>query len=297
MRRNIIIIVVILVAVFTAFRIFQYVKTTNEKKNKKPEERIVVVKTFVVSRQDMKEIVKVTGDISGKEEVNVFAKVPGKLIEKVKKEGDRVSRDEIVALLDRDEPGMKYSTAGVKAPISGVVFSYYNDIGDFVMPQAPLFKMGTIEKVKVVAYFSENEISKIKKGLDAVINADAYPDMQFSGKISSVSPVLDPMTRKLRAEIEINNEKHFLKPGMFAQVQIITDVHKNAIVVPIEAVIENGDTKTVFVAKDNLSHEVSVKIGILGKEGYEIIDGLKDGDEVVVQGTYGLKEGMKIKVQ
>ena len=299
MRRNVIIIVVILVVFLAAvagLTISKSMKASKEKKNKKPEEKIVNVVTFTVSRKDAKEIIKVTGEINGKEEVNVFAKVPGKLLEKVKKDGDWVTKDGIVAKLDRDEPGMKYSSVAVKAPISGIIFNYYNDIGDFVSPQAPLFKMGTIEKVKVVAYFSENEISKIKKGLEASVSTDAYPDMVFSGKISSVSPVLDPMTRKLKAEIEISNEKHFLKPGMFAQVQIVAEVHKNVQVIPIKAIVENDETRTVFIVKDGLSHEVLVKTGMLSSEGYEITSGLKDGDVVVIQGAYGLKEGMKVSV-
>jgi len=266
---------------------------------KKKEEGTIPVKVREVKRGDIEEIISLTGDIHGITEVKVFAKVPGRLIKKIKREGDRVKKDEVIALIDRDEPAMKFSKAIVKSPINGILTMYFVDLGDAVFPppSEPLCMVADMDSVKVVVNLSEKDIGKVKKGKIARVYVDSYPRKVFYGRVTNVAPALNPMTRKLKVEITVKNSEHLLKPGMFARVEIIVDTFKNVLIVPRKAILEEEDGDYVFIVENGISKKVKVLKGACDGKNVEIKKGLKEKDLVVVEGNYELIEGVKVKIE
>lgn len=176
--KRVLLILVLLVVGLVAYRIVSY---NMAKRNIKGsvEEKITAVKTFPAGRGDIEEIISLNGDIRGLREVDVYTRVSGKLIKKIKEEGDSVKKGEIVALIDRDEPALGFTKAEVKSPIEGTVIRYYVDIGDSVipqepMPQEPVVNIAYMDKVKIVVNVGEKDITKLRKGEKVRVSVDAY---------------------------------------------------------------------------------------------------------------------------
>jgi len=277
-------------------------KKSKEAGGKKEDERTVAVKVAKVKKGDINEFISLTGEIHGQKEVNVYAKVPGKLIKKIKNEGDRVKKGQIIALIDRDEEALKYSAAEVKSPINGILTMYFADLGEAVfpaqpMPREPVVMICDMDRVKVLVHLSEQDIGKVRKGQPAEIRVDSFPDRFFKGIVTSVTPAVNPMTRKLKVEITVPNPGHILKPGMFARVKIIVRELKNVLLVPRKAVLEREGKKIVFTHENNRAKMINVLTGVEDEKNIEIKEGLKKGDEVIIEGNYALLEGTKITMK
>jgi len=195
---------------------------------------------------------------------------------------------------------LKFSAAEVKSPINGIVTMYFADLGEAVfpaqpMPREPVVTVADMDKVKVLVHLSEQDIGKVKKRQPAEIRVDSYSDRSFKGIVTSVAPAVNPMTRKLKVEITIANPGHILKPGMFARVKIIVSEFRNVLLVPRLAVLEREGKKIVFTCENNRAEITNVLTGAEDEKNIEIKEGLKEGDEVIVEGNYALLEGTKVK--
>jgi cobalt-zinc-cadmium efflux system membrane fusion protein len=125
------------------------------------------------------------------------------------------------------------------------------------------------------------------------VTVTAFPQTTFSGKVIFINSVVDPDSRTVKVRTEVSNADGRLKPDMFANVAIITDVKSTAVSVPQSAVLENGGKSVVFVAEGSSYKQRQVQLGIKDGDRVEIIDGLKAGDQVVVKGNYLLLQQSK----
>jgi RND family efflux transporter MFP subunit len=142
------------------------------------------------------------------------------------------------------------------------------------MPQEPVFNIAYMDKVKIVVNVGEKDISKLRKGEKVRVSVDAYPEESFLGRVVRVAPAVDPRSRKVKVELEIENKDHRLKPGMFADVEIIYNEHKNVLVVPRIAVLEREERKVLFTVEDDRAKLREVKTGVSDEEKIEIVEGL-----------------------
>jgi multidrug efflux pump subunit AcrA (membrane-fusion protein) len=297
----VIVIIVLLIVGLVSYRI---VRHNLAKRNVKEstEEKVTPVRVVRAGKGNIEEILFLNGDVHGLREVDVYTRVSGKLIKKVKEEGEDVKKDEVVALIDRDEPALGFTKAEVKAPINGTVIKYYVDIGDSVipqepMPQEPVFNIAYMDRVRIVVNVGEKDISKVRKGNRVRVSVDAYPGEKFPGSVVKIAPAVDPRSRKLKVELEIENEDHRLKPGMFADVEIIYKEHRNLLVVPRIAVLEREGKNVLFTVEDGYARLREVKTGVGDEERIEIVEGLTEGERVIVEGNFGLSDGAKVEVE
>ena len=298
--RSVVLILVLLVVGLVSYRLVKY-NLAKRSIKESPEEKITPVRAVQAGRGNIEEILFLNGDVHGLREVDVYTRVSGKLIKKVKEEGENVKKDEVVALIDRDQPALGFTKAEVKAPINGTVIRYYVDIGDSVipqepMPQEPVFNIAYMDKVRIVVNVGEKDIPKVRKGERVRVSVDAYPGENFLGRVVKVAPAVDPRSRKLKVELEIDNEDHRLKPGMFADVKIIYKEHRNVLVVPRIAVLEREGKNVLFTVEDGRAKLREVKTGVSDGEKIEIIEGLTEEESVIVEGNYGLVDGVKVEV-
>jgi multidrug efflux pump subunit AcrA (membrane-fusion protein) len=291
-RKTIIWIVVAVFVVLVGFRI-----VTSKKKGKIVEtDTSKPVYVQKVARGTMQTIIMVSGNIKASQQADIFSRVPGKLISNLVEEGDFVKENQEIALIDRDEIGVAFSTGIVKSTISGILLKNYIDPGAKVDPAKPIATVGNISTVKAVANLPENDFVKVKRGTKAYISLDAYPDTKFTGEIVTVTPQIDLMSRTGQAEILIDNSEKKLKPGMFATIYFLLAYHSGVIVIPRGSVIEDGDIKKAFVVENGKAKEKILSIGLYDDNKDEVLGGLKEGEELIVDGHRKVKDGDTIRV-
>ena len=179
------------------------------------------------------------------------------------------------------------------SPIEGIVVERNATIGATVGTDANLFKIIDISRVWIDANVFEKDLERVKRGQEVKVSVPAFPRSSFSGKVILVSSVVDPETRSVKVRTEVPNPDVSLKPDMFANVEIITDVHRTAISIPQSALLSDGGHTVVFVAAGSGYEKRAVTAGIQSSDRVEILDGLQAGDKVVVKGNYLLLQQSK----
>ena len=158
-----------------------------------------------------------------------------------------------------------------------------------------LYLPGKGEEVWVYAAVYEYEISGIEEGMDVDIEVTAYPGEKFSGRVVSLNPVLDAMTRTNQVRIKVTNPESKLKPEMFVNALIKVDLGKK-LAVPVSAVLDTGLRKIVYVSKENnVIESREVKLGAKTQDYYEVLDGLAEGESVVTSGNFLVDSESKLQ--
>lgn len=184
------------------------------------------------------------------------------------------------------------------SPISGIITARNYDEGDMYAMAQPLFVVQNITPVKMLINISESNYSKVKKGMEVELVADAFPDETFKGKVNLVYPTIDPRSHTFPVEIIVDNKNEKLRPGMFTRVTINYG-NNFRVVVPDNAVLKQvgADDKYVYVLnEDNTVTYTPVKLGVRMGNRYEIISGLNDGDVIVTSGQTRLKNNIEVEV-
>jgi membrane fusion protein (multidrug efflux system) len=257
----------------------------------------IVVKVATIKKEDFILTLDYVGSLKAKDEASVVSKVPGKLVEYAVNEGDLVQKGQAIANIDRDETGLKFELAKVESPLAGVVGRILLDKGAAVEPNKDaLAIIVDMEEMIVRLNIPEQDIPYIKKTLKAVVKVDAYPLEEFPGEVSRVSEMVDPQTRTLPIEIRILNKEHKLKSGMFARIKIIAAELKGVLVLHQDAIIQEMGEKFVFLVKNNIADKRKVVLGKRDDGKIEILEGVREGDEVIVFGQQGLKDGASVAV-
>ena len=179
------------------------------------------------------------------------------------------------------------------SPIEGIVVERNATIGATVGTDANLFKIIDLSSVWIDANVFEKDLERVKLGQEVKVAVPAFPGSSFSGKVILVSSVVDPDTRSVKVRTEVPNPDGRLKPDMFANVEIITDLHRAAISIPQSAVLNDGGKTVVFVADGGSFKKRIVTAGMQSSDRVEIIEGLTEGDKVVVKGNYLLLQQSK----
>jgi membrane fusion protein, heavy metal efflux system len=190
------------------------------------------------------------------------------------------------------KPGLA-ATFALNSPIDGIVVERNATIGASVGTDASVFKIINLSSVWIDANVFEKDLPRVRIGQQVKVTTTAFPGTTFSGKVIFINSVVDPDSRTVKVRTEVPNPDGRLKPDMFANVEIITDVNSTAISVPQAAVLDDGGKSIVFVAEGNTYKPRQVQVGIKNGDRVEIIDGLKSGDRVVVKGNYLLLQQSK----
>jgi membrane fusion protein (multidrug efflux system) len=187
--------------------------------------------------------------------------------------------------------------SAITSPIDGIVTAKHIDVGNLIKAGDRIVTVADIKTVKVVVAAAERYNEQILVGTPARIKVDALPEKVFMAKIYSIYPALDEQTNAIQVEIRLENDQLLLKPGMFARVTLITKQKDNTVIVPRDVVLGGKiDPYYVYVVDNNIAHKTLVQIGIAQADKYEILDGLKPGQTLVVNGMSFLKDGTKVEI-
>ena len=186
----------------------------------------------------------------------------------------------------------------LRSPVNGVVTARNYDVGDMCSVSAPIFTVEQIVPVKMLIAISESDYTKVKKGDSVELVADAIPGKTFYGKIKRIYPTIDPVTRTFNVEVVVENNYKTLRPGMFVRAKVNFGVN-NSVVIPDVAVVKQQGSGERFVYVLNDDSTVTYKKVVLGRRmgtEYEVLEGLQDGDKIVIGGQIRLKDGVKVIV-
>jgi membrane fusion protein (multidrug efflux system) len=140
------------------------------------------------------------------------------------------------------------------------------------------------------------DVARVAVSLPARVRHYAWEDRYFPGEVIRLAPTIDPTTRALRAEVEVDNPEGLLRPGMFVEVTLIKELRKEVTVVPREAVTDRGGKWVVFVLKGQRVAMKEVTLGLGDDDIVEIREGLDGSERVVVQGLETLTDQTRVRV-
>lgn len=175
------------------------------------------------------------------------------------------------------------------APIAGKVTEQNALLGEMIDQSTELMTIMDPRILWVDAEIYERDIAKIRVGQQVRVSVPAYPGETFTGKLSYISDKLDDETRTIKVRTEVENRDLRLKPGMFASIDILLSNQSKALVIPVEAVLDDHDEQIVFVEIDGEYVPRVVEVGARQLGFYEIKNGIEEGDRVVTTGNFQLK--------
>jgi membrane fusion protein, multidrug efflux system len=191
------------------------------------------------------------------------------------------------------------------APFSGMVSGKYYENGEMfsgapntAAGKAAIISLVQISQLKAVVNVAERYYPYIKTGMDVSIQPDLYQDDVFSGRVMTVYPVIDPLSRTFKIEISIPNGEEKLRPGMFARAILEFD-QVQAFVVPSLAILklQGSNERYVFLEEDGVAKRLVVEIGDRYDDMVELIaDEIQEGDRLIIAGQSRLLDGMAVDV-
>ncbi len=201
-----------------------------------------------------------------------------------------------------------YDDATVTSPINGIVGKRYLEAGDMAVPSVPLVEIVRKERVKIMFDVTEIDLGKIKPGQTAKVQVKSYPGKEFTGRVTKISPILDPMTRMASVEVIVDNASDELKPGMFANVTVITNVMQDVIAIPRFATIENTSLQRidgrnevvkkymVYVIESGKAVQRELDVNYVNHVKLAIDGGVAVGDTLVVEGQNNLRDSVAVSI-
>jgi multidrug efflux pump subunit AcrA (membrane-fusion protein) len=201
---------------------------------------------------------------------------------------DRVKAGDVVALVE--SPELLGKALELKASIDGVIIERAATAGELVDKSKVIYTISDPTQLWAIAEVKERDIAAVKLGQDAAFTTLAFPDEKFHGKVVLIGNQVETGSRTVEIRIAADNADGRLKPGMFADVEIITTILNNVLILPDGALQTDGENQIVFVALDgNKFEKRKVKLGLEQSGRVQILDGVKAGENVVTEGSFILK--------
>jgi len=206
--------------------------------------------------------------------------------------GYTVKRNEIAL----EDARRELSYTQVRAPIAGVVTERLVNLGDHVTVNQPLFRIVDFDSIVARIFVPEKDMVRLEKGQPARLRADALGGATFSGHIDRISPVVDPGTGTVKVTVATPRQAG-LRPGMYVEVELVTAVHDDALLVPKRALVYDNDQAFVFRLKEERRVErLRLQALLEDADNVEPEGGVAAGDQIVVAGQSGLKDGALVRL-
>lgn len=197
--------------------------------------------------------------------------------------------DAAQAALGRAQANLAYMQ--LSAPADGAILRRDGEIGEFIPANQPVFWFSCCAGLRVAAEVDEEDIAGVKPGQKVVIRADAYPGEVFDGKVASITPKGDPVARSYRVRVSLPADTK-LMIGMTAETNIVQREEKDALLIPASAL--RGEN--VYAVEYGVAKERKVKTGARSSAAVEIVYGLNEGDEIILN-PENIQDGDKIKAK
>lgn len=204
----------------------------------------------------------------------------------------------INAQYDYDNAKIQLSKLKIAPPFSGILvdLTYYTE-GTKVNTNSEIASVMDYSQLYLELNLPNKEMGRVKVGQKALVYHYSSPEDTLQGNVSQAAPTLDPDSRTFKINVTVFNKELLLRPGMFVQADIITAEKENVIVIPKDVVLQRRNSKIVFlVQKGSIARERKITTGIENRQEFEVIDGLKADERLVVKGFETLRDRAKVKI-
>lgn len=184
----------------------------------------------------------------------------------------------------------------IRTPISGVVAERLIKVGNMILPNQAVYRVSGLDPLIAVLHMPERQLAKLRVGQKATLSVDAFGKSEFTGRIKRISPVVDPATGTIKVTLEMHDPSRQLRPGMFARINIIYDIHSNILMAPKDAIISEDRESAVYVIRDSLAIRQIIDVGYTNTTHAEVLHGLEPGDTIVTTGKGSLKDSTKVDI-
>jgi membrane fusion protein (multidrug efflux system) len=201
---------------------------------------------------------------------------------------------------------LQLSYTNIRSPIRGTVTQRLDvvKVGNTVTPvggviesaDSSLFVVEDLDSLILRVNVPERELAKLSVGQLAELSFDAVPGRSFAGQIALISPYVDSATATFGVRIRVTETGGLLRPGMFARVAIVYERKPDALQIPRTALLDGDGPPKVFVVQDGKAAERAVSLGLSNGAMIEVVEGLKDGEQVVVVGQGAVKPGAAVRI-
>ena len=186
--------------------------------------------------------------------------------------------------------------AQVRSKVSGTILTRNVEIGDLVQPGQSLFTIALDGETEIRVPLDERNLSRLALQQPAVAIADAYPDKPFPVRISFIAPSIDPQRGTVEVRLSVDPVPDFLRQDMTVSVNIETDQRAKALVIPNDALANvKEDNAEVLLLRDGKVQRQRVRLGLRGLAASEVLSGLSEGDEILVDATASLADGERVR--
>jgi membrane fusion protein (multidrug efflux system) len=194
----------------------------------------------------------------------------------------------------------------IRAPFAGRLGISSVNPGQYLNPGEKIVTLQALDSIYVDFYLPQQELSRVSSKQAVVAVTDTYPDKKFNGKISAISPKVDPQTRNVQIEALIANPRHQLLPGMYATIKVQAGAAKRYLTIPRTAVTFNPYGETVYIVEEKgatkdgkpslFVRQTFVTLGPARGDQVAILKGIKEGEHIVTSGQLKLKSGNPVVI-
>jgi membrane fusion protein, multidrug efflux system len=184
----------------------------------------------------------------------------------------------------------------IRAPFAGLIGLRQVSIGDYVKEGADLVNLESVDPLKLDFRVPEVYLQQVRVGQPLDLTLDALPGRSFEGRVFAINPLLDAAGRSLVIRAQVQNPDAALRPGMFARVRLITKEMKEALVLPEQALVPQGQEQYVFRVVDGKAQRAKVEVGQRGDGRVEVLAGVSPDDTVVTAGQLKIRDGTPVQV-
>jgi membrane fusion protein (multidrug efflux system) len=226
-------------------------------------------------------------------------------LETARAEAAIVDADRKTAVAGRDLARQRLADARITAPIDGILQDRTHSVGDWAAPslgagaaRGGIFTLIQVDPLLLDVYVSEQDVARIRETDEEVqIQVDAIPGDEFEGVVEYVAPSLDPVSFTQLIRLRLPNPDRRLKPGMFARLEAVRDVAKDALVVPADALVDLGEAFAVYVVDEGQQARLRpVQTLFIAGNAAAVASGLSEGDQVIVEGKSSVREGTEVRL-
>jgi membrane fusion protein (multidrug efflux system) len=212
-------------------------------------------------------------------------------------EYDKLTIDYEIANQELAEAQWAKDKTEIRSPFTGKVTGRMIQVGQHVQISDELFQVTDFDPLIARIYLPERDIIGLNEGREVRILLNADDEVRFTGRIRQISPIVDTATGTVKVTVEANDDSPSqVRPGSFVTINIVRETRADTLLVPREAVIRELQKAHVFVADGELAEKRAITLGLEEGEFVEALSGVEAGDQVIVAGQGGLKDGSPVKI-
>lgn len=260
------------------------------------KDEITAVKVEEITKSNLYDFFTTNGNVRVANSLEVYSAVSGRIVSVSAKLGQKVSKGDVIAVIDPGVSGGNFALYKLTAPASGTILSTPPAAGSILSTENRFTIMGNLENLQIVSYVPERFYGRLKAGLKAKVQVEAYEGQHFNAKVSDVSPVIDEENRTCEVTLSLSDKNSQIVAGMFTDVSIILEEFKNQISVPEDCVVNRDGESFVYKVKNGTATLCPIQTGNVYNHRRIILEGVFDGDLVITEGYETVTEGSPVNV-